>query len=90
MATLPITAVLPELFAALQAGNQVILQAPPGAGKSTLLPLQLVQQQLVAARILLLEPRRLAARNIALFMAGQLNQQVGELIGYRIDRKSVV
>ena len=90
MATLPITAVLPELFAALQAGNQVILQAPPGAGKSTLLPLQLVQQQLVAARILLLEPRRLAARNIALFMAGQLNQQVGELIGYRMRGETKV
>lgn len=84
MAALPITSVLPSLFKALKSSNQVILQAPPGAGKSTLLPLKLLQQKIFTGRILMLEPRRLAARNIATFMASQLQQKVGEDVGYRM------
>ncbi|KXO13983.1 ATP-dependent helicase HrpB [Moritella sp. JT01] len=84
MAALPITAVLPDLFTALKSSNQIILQAPPGAGKSTLLPLKLLQENIFSGRILMLEPRRLAARNIAVFMASQLQQKVGEDIGYRM------
>ncbi|SQD80320.1 ATP-dependent helicase HrpB [Moritella yayanosii] len=84
MAELPITSVLPSLFTALKSSNQVILQAPPGAGKSTLLPLKLLQEKIFSGRILMLEPRRLAARNIATFMASQLQQKVGEDVGYRM------
>ena len=84
MAALPITSVLPTLFTALKSSNQVILQAPPGAGKSTLLPLKLLQEKIFSGRILMLEPRRLAARNIATFMASQLQQKVGEDVGYRM------
>ena len=84
MAALPITSVLAELFTALTSSNQVILQAPPGAGKSTLLPLKLLQEKIFSGRILMLEPRRLAARNIATFMASQLQQKVGDDVGYRM------
>ncbi|PKH09654.1 ATP-dependent helicase HrpB [Moritella sp. Urea-trap-13] len=84
MAALPITSVLADLFTALTSSNQVILQAPPGAGKSTLLPLKLLQENIFSGRILMLEPRRLAARNIATYMASQLQQKVGEDVGYRM------
>jgi ATP-dependent helicase HrpB len=84
VAALPITSVLADLFTALTSSNQVILQAPPGAGKSTLLPLKLLQEKLFSGRILMLEPRRLAARNIATYMASQLQQKVGEEVGYRM------
>jgi len=84
VAALPITSVLTDLFTALKSSNQVILQAPPGAGKSTLLPLKLLQEKIFSGRILMLEPRRLAARNIATFMASQLQQKVGEDVGYRM------
>jgi ATP-dependent helicase HrpB len=84
VAALPITSVLADLFTALTSSNQVILQAPPGAGKSTLLPLKLLQENIFSGRILMLEPRRLAARNIATYMASQLQQKVGEDVGYRM------
>jgi len=84
VAALPITSVLADLFTALTVSNQVILQAPPGAGKSTLLPLKLLQEKRFSGRILMLEPRRLAARNIATYMASQLQQKVGEEVGYRM------
>ncbi|MGL5662121.1 MAG: ATP-dependent helicase HrpB [Aeromonas sp.] len=84
MSSLPIVSVLPTLFAALECHNSVILQAPPGAGKSTLLPLELVRQNRLPGRIIMLEPRRLAARNIASFLAHQLGEQIGERIGLRV------
>lgn len=84
MSELPITAILSELFLTLAASQQVILQAPPGAGKSTYLPLQLLKQNMFKGKILMLEPRRLATRNIAQFMAGQLNEKVGQQVGYRM------
>ncbi|WP_368158616.1 ATP-dependent helicase HrpB [Aeromonas sp. R10-2] len=88
MSQLPIVSVLPELFAALDSHTSVILQAPPGAGKSTLLPLELVRQNQLPGRIIMLEPRRLAARNIASFLARQLGEKVGERIGLRVRGES--
>jgi len=81
---LPIIALVPAIFSALKTDNQVILQAPPGAGKSTYLPLRLLQDDIVQRRILMLEPRRLATRNIAQFMASQLGEKVGQQVGYRM------
>ena len=65
MSSLPVAAVLPELLSALQHAPQVLLNAPTGAGKSTWLPLQILAEGNIAGRIILLEPRRLAARNVA-------------------------
>lgn len=90
MVDLPIVPILPELFQALEINNQVILQAPPGAGKSTYLPLRLLQDKVINGRILMLEPRRLATRNIAQFMANQLGEKVGQQVGYRMRGDSKV
>lgn len=84
---LPIEPVLPELFAALTTHERVILQAPPGAGKSTFLPLQLVKNRLFKGRIIMLEPRRLAARSIAEYLAEQLGETVGQTVGYRVRQE---
>ncbi len=88
MSSLPVSAVLPELLAALQSSPQVLLAAPTGAGKSTWLPLQILKQASFSGRILLLEPRRLAARNVAQRLAEQLGQQPGETVGYRMRGES--
>ncbi len=88
LSQLPIVSVLPALFAAIDSHASVILQAPPGAGKSTLLPLELVRQNRLPGRIIMLEPRRLAARNIAGFLARQLGEPVGERIGLRVRGES--
>ncbi|EIB9501827.1 ATP-dependent helicase HrpB [Salmonella enterica] len=90
MTSLPVAAVLPELLTALKTAPQVLLSAPTGAGKSTLLPLQLLQQGPVAGKILLLEPRRLAARNVAQRLAEALNEKPGETVGYRMRAQSCV
>lgn len=81
---LPIEDVLPELLATLKLRRQAVLQAPPGAGKTTLVPLALLEAGLVTGRILMLEPRRLAARAAAERMAETLGQSVGQTVGYRI------
>ncbi|EBG2250515.1 ATP-dependent helicase HrpB [Salmonella enterica] len=88
--SLPVAAVLPELLTALKTAPQVLLSAPTGAGKSTWLPLQLLQQDPVAGKILLLEPRRLAARNVAQRLAEALNEKPGETVGYRMRAQSCV
>ncbi|NOI64764.1 ATP-dependent helicase HrpB [Vibrio sp. 99-8-1] len=88
MSQLPIQAVLPELLKKLQLESQLILKAPPGAGKSTLLPLEILKQKWLSGKIVMLEPRRLAARNIARYLASQLNENVGETIGYRVRGES--
>jgi len=88
VSSLPVSAVLPELLAALQSSPQVLLAAPTGAGKSTWLPLQILQQAAFRGRILLLEPRRLAARNVAQRLAEQLGQEPGETVGYRMRGES--
>ncbi|MBV7598344.1 ATP-dependent helicase HrpB [Aeromonas sp. sia0103] len=90
MSQLPIVSVLSGLFDAIDHHASVILQAPPGAGKSTLLPLELVRQARLPGRIIMLEPRRLAARNIAAFLARQLGEKVGERIGLRVRGESRV
>lgn len=82
---LPIVAALPELRSALQSHTAVVLEAPPGAGKSTVVPLALLQEAWVGdRRIVMLEPRRLAARAVATRMARSLNENVGETVGYRM------
>lgn len=82
---LPITEVIPEVKKHLNNGNTLIVNAPPGAGKSTLLPLALLDEPWLEGRkILMLEPRRLAARSIASRMASLLQEEVGERVGYRI------
>jgi ATP-dependent helicase HrpB len=82
--TLPITEALPALLAALAANRNAVLIAPPGAGKTTLVPLALLDAPWRGdARILVLEPRRLATRAAAARMATLLGEQVGQTIGYR-------
>lgn len=90
MTSLPVAAVLPELLVALSDAPQVLLNAPTGAGKSTWLPLQILQQGAISGRIILLEPRRLAARNVAQRLAELLNEAPGETVGYRIRAETCV
>ena len=83
--SLPIEAVLPELTAALATSSTVVLQAPPGAGKSTVAPLALLMSEwLRGRRIIMLEPRRLAARAVAARMAQTRGEAVGRTIGHRM------
>lgn len=82
---LPIDEALPELTRALASNQSVVLQAPPGAGKSTVVPLVLLDEPWMAGkRLLMLEPRRLAARAVAHRMAQTLRQGVGATVGYRM------
>ncbi len=87
---LPIQDALPALLEALRAKGCAVLQAPPGAGKTTGVPLALLSAGLVAGRILMLEPRRLAARAAAERMAETLGEPVGQTVGYRIRGEAVV
>ncbi|GMK48242.1 ATP-dependent helicase HrpB [Paenibacillus glycanilyticus] len=85
MKQLPIDAVLPELLQALRDGTNAVLVAEPGAGKTTRVPLALLQEKWLNGRkIVMLEPRRLAARSAAKYMATTLGEQVGETVGYRV------
>ncbi|MCL6744046.1 ATP-dependent helicase HrpB [Kosakonia sp. R1.Fl] len=90
MSSLPVAAVLPDILSALRTAPQVLLSAPTGAGKSTWLPLQLLQQGDITGRILLLEPRRLAARNVAQRLAELLDEKPGETVGYRMRAETCV
>jgi ATP-dependent helicase HrpB len=82
---LPIDAVLPDLTAALRARNAAVLVAPPGAGKTTRVPLVLAREPWAAGKkIIVLEPRRLAARAAAERMARTLGEKVGETVGLRV------
>lgn len=84
---LPIDAVLPDLTAALAAHGRAVLMAPPGAGKTTRVPLALLPA--ISGRILMLEPRRLAARAAAERMAETLGEPLGRTVGYRIRDEAV-
>ena len=85
MLPLPIDAALPDLLAALAEGRRAVLVAPPGAGKTTRVPLALLAAPWRAdGRIIVLEPRRLAARAAARFMAQSLGEGVGQTVGYRV------
>src|SRR5688500_10365969 len=81
----PISELLPRVLESLAAGNRLVLEAPPGAGKTTQVPLALLSAPWRGdGRILMLEPRRVAACAAARFMAASLGEPVGETVGYRI------
>ncbi len=84
MTALPIDTVLADLTDALATQGRAVLQAPPGAGKTTRVPLALLQAGMGSGRIVMLEPRRLAARAAAERLAEQLGEPVGRTVGYRI------
>jgi ATP-dependent helicase HrpB len=86
---LPIDTALPPLRAALAERGRAVLQAPPGAGKTTRVPLALLGEPWLSGKIVMLEPRRIAARAAAGHMASLLGEKVGDTVGYRIrmDRK---
>lgn len=89
--TLPIDAVLDALKQALRERHEVVLEAPPGAGKTTCVPLALLDEPwLLGKKILMLEPRRIAAKNAAHRMASLLGESVGQTVGYRmrLDNKT--
>ncbi|MFT4766807.1 MAG: ATP-dependent helicase HrpB, partial [Oleispira sp.] len=96
MNSLPIDSILPELNQALSQHKNVILSAQPGAGKTTRVPLALLDAPWLRnddgsyKKIIMLEPRRLAARNAALFMAKSLNEAVGQTVGYRMRQDTKV
>lgn len=85
---LPVYEVIEEIKEQLHLGNRLILQAPPGAGKTTAVPLELMNEPW-CKKILMLEPRRIAARNAAFWMAKTLGEKVGQRIGYTVhlDKK---
>jgi ATP-dependent helicase HrpB len=88
---LPIDDALPQLAAALAGGNVAVLVAPPGAGKTTRVPLVLAREPWAERRkIIVLEPRRLAARAAAARMASTLGEAVGDTVGYRVRFASKV
>jgi len=88
---LPIHDVVPEIKSALASVNTVILQATPGAGKSTVLPLLLLDEPwLKNKKIIMLEPRRLAAKAIAWRLAEQMNEEPGGTFGYRVRFESII
>lgn len=81
----PIAELLPEIRRTLETGTRLVLEAPPGAGKTTQVPLTLLDADWLRGRkIVMLEPRRVAARAAAQFMAKQLGEAVGDTVGYRI------
>ncbi|WP_411992722.1 ATP-dependent helicase HrpB [Agarivorans sp. DSG3-1] len=84
MSALPVAQIFPALLEHLAAQQHFIVCAPPGAGKSTALPLMLLKQAKLDGKIIMLEPRRLAARNIAQYLASQLGEKVGERVGYQM------
>ncbi len=91
MNRLPIYGVLPELSAAFETKPNVILQAPPGAGKTTIVPIEMLEKPwLEGKKILMLEPRRLAARNAAERMAELLGERPGKCVGYRMRNETNV
>lgn len=91
MLPLPIDEVLPELLSSMAHHNNAVLVAEPGAGKTTRVPLALLDQPWLAGkRIIMLEPRRLAARSAAIYMARELGETAGERVGYRVRLDSKV
>ncbi|UGB45365.1 ATP-dependent helicase HrpB [Frateuria edaphi] len=90
-ADFPITPLIPELRASLDAHPRLVLEAPPGAGKTTQVPPALLEAPwLQGRRIVMLEPRRIAARAAAQFMAAQRDEEVGRTVGYHIRFESRV
>ncbi len=87
---LPIEDALPDLLAAVKSRGRAVLEAPPGAGKTTRVPLAVLEAGAVDGTIVMLEPRRLAARAAAERMAATLGERVGETVGYRIRGEAKV
>jgi ATP-dependent helicase HrpB len=82
---LPINDVLEELRTVLKVRDEVVLEAPPGAGKTTMVPLALLDADwLSGQKIIMLEPRRMAARAAAERMASLLGEKAGQTVGYRV------
>ncbi len=90
MTRLPIHDALDELISALRTRGRAVLQAPPGAGKTTVVPLAMLEAGLTKGRIVMIEPRRLAARAAAERMAETLGESVGQTVGYRVRGESKV
>lgn len=89
--TYPVQKVIGELSKQLEQQPVVILQAPPGAGKSTILPLLLLDEPWLGTnKIVMLEPRRLAARSVAIRMSKILKEEIGHTIGYRVRFENVI
>lgn len=90
MTRLPIDDAIPELLAALKSAGRAVLQAPPGAGKTTRVPLAMLEAGLCDGKIVMLEPRRLAARAAAERMAETLGERAGQTVGYRVRGEAKV
>ena len=89
-AALPVVEALPPLKQALAGSDAAVLVAPPGAGKTTVVPLALMGEAWAGGRIIVLEPRRLAARAAAGRMASTLGERVGDTVGFRVRMESRV
>ncbi|CUK05277.1 ATP-dependent RNA helicase HrpB [Ruegeria denitrificans] len=90
MTRLPIDDAIPDLLTALKTTGRAVLQAPPGAGKTTRVPMAILEAGLSGGKIVMLEPRRLAARAAAERMADTLGQRVGATVGYRVRGEAKV
>ena len=91
LTSLPIEAIKTQFCQTLSEHDTLVLSAPPGAGKSTCLPLWLLDLSVLSdQKIYLLQPRRLAVKNIATYLASQLNEKVGETVGYRLRNETKV
>jgi len=91
MSTLPVDTILPDLRSAFNSHQNVVLSAEPGAGKTTRVPHALLGEQWLAGKkLIMLEPRRLAAQRAAIYMAEQIGEKIGETVGYRIRGESKV
>ncbi len=84
MTNLPIHDALEPLITALKGRGRAVLQAPPGAGKTTVVPLEILSRVISSGKVLVLEPRRLAAQSAAKRMAQTLGDRVGDTVGYRV------
>ncbi|MGE4294086.1 MAG: ATP-dependent helicase HrpB [Campylobacterales bacterium] len=89
LSALPVYGVLPQITQALSTHNRLILEAPPGAGKSTAVPLALLDEPWRSGLIVMLQPRRLAARTVAARMADLLGEHLGDRVGYQVKNDRV-
>ena len=90
MINLPIHEVLQDLKSSLQTSSTLVLEAPPGAGKSTVVPISLLGEDWLGDKIIImLEPRRVAARMVATQMAKLLGEELGRSVGYQVKMDSV-